>query len=49
VYVAKTDREKGLQKSLLLYHLPEERKNCLLALKECGREDAAAELFGRGR
>jgi len=48
VYVAKTDREKGLQKSLLLYHIPEQRKNCLLALKECGRENAAAELFGAG-
>ena len=48
VYVAKTDREKGLQKSLLLYHVPAERKNCLLALKECGREAAAAELFGAG-
>ncbi|MBJ6751980.1 YgiQ family radical SAM protein [Geomonas anaerohicana] len=47
VYVARTDREKGLQKSLLLYHVPEERKNCLAALKECGREDAAAELFGQ--
>ena len=46
VYVPRTDREKGLQKSLLLYHIPEERKNCLLALKECGREEAAAELFG---
>ena len=46
VYVPKTDREKGLQKSLLLYHVPEERKNCLLALKECGREAVAAELFG---
>jgi len=46
VYVPKTDREKGLQKSLLLYHVPEERKSCLLALKECGREAAAAELFG---
>ena len=46
VYVAKTDREKGLQKSLLLYHIPGERKNCLLALKECGREAAANELFG---
>ncbi|WP_224963301.1 YgiQ family radical SAM protein [Geomonas subterranea] len=46
VYVARTDREKGLQKSLLLYHVPEERKNCLAALKECGREDAAVELFG---
>ncbi|QWV92616.1 YgiQ family radical SAM protein [Geomonas oryzisoli] len=46
VYVARTDREKGLQKSLLLYHVSEEKKNCLAALKECGREDAAAELFG---
>jgi uncharacterized radical SAM protein YgiQ len=49
VYVAKTDREKGLQKSLLLYHVPEERKNCLQALRECRREDAAEELFGPGR
>jgi uncharacterized radical SAM protein YgiQ len=48
VYVPRTDREKGLQKSLLLYHLPEQRKNCLLALRECGREAAAAELFGAG-
>jgi uncharacterized radical SAM protein YgiQ len=48
IYVAKTDREKGLQKSLLLYHIPEQRKNCLLALKECGREAAAAQLFGSG-
>ena len=48
VYVAKTDREKGLQKSLLLYHVPEQRKNSLLALKECGREAAAAQLFGNG-
>ena len=49
VYVPKTDREKGLQKSLLLYHVPEERKSCLLALKECGREAVAAELFGARR
>ncbi|GFO70650.1 UPF0313 protein [Geomonas limicola] len=48
VYVAKTDREKGLQKALLLYHLPDQRKLCLEALRECGREDAAAELFGAG-
>ena len=46
IYVPKTDREKGLQKSLLLFHLPEERKSCLIALKECGRESAAAELLG---
>jgi uncharacterized radical SAM protein YgiQ len=45
VYVAKTDREKGLQKSLLLYHIPEERKSCLVALKEAGREADGAELF----
>ncbi|BCG48472.1 UPF0313 [4Fe-4S] protein YgiQ [Citrifermentans bremense] len=49
VYVAKSGREKGLQKSLLLYHVPEERKSCLQALRECGREDAAEELFGIGR
>ncbi|GAW68987.1 cobalamin-binding radical SAM domain-containing iron-sulfur cluster-binding oxidoreductase [Geoanaerobacter pelophilus] len=49
VYVAKSDREKGLQKSLLLYHVPEERKSCMQALRECGREDAAEELFGPGR
>jgi uncharacterized radical SAM protein YgiQ len=47
VYVAKTDREKGLQKALLLYHLPDQRKSCMQALRECGREDAADELFGR--
>lgn len=46
VYVARTDREKGLQKSLLLYHVPQERKSCLTAVAECGREDAATELFG---
>jgi uncharacterized radical SAM protein YgiQ len=46
VYVAKTDREKGLQKSLLLYHVPAERKNCLTALRECGRQTAEAELLG---
>jgi uncharacterized radical SAM protein YgiQ len=45
LYVARTDREKGLQKSLLLYHVPEERKSCLVALKECGREADAVELF----
>lgn len=49
VYVARSDREKGLQKALLLYHLPDQRKLCLQALKECGREAAADELFGAGR
>ncbi|HEY6838212.1 MAG TPA: YgiQ family radical SAM protein [Geobacteraceae bacterium] len=46
VYVARDDREKRLQKSLLLCHVPEERKYVLEALKKCRREDAAAELLG---
>lgn len=46
VYVARSDREKRLQKSLLLCHIAEERKNVMEALKVCGREDAARELLG---
>lgn len=46
VYVARSEREKRLQKSLLLYHLPEERTNILTALREANREDAACELLG---
>jgi len=45
VYVAKTDREKSLQKSLLLYHVPEEHGAVLKALKESGREAVAQELL----
>jgi uncharacterized radical SAM protein YgiQ len=45
VYVPRSDRDKLLQKALLLAHLPEERKNILAALKACGREAVAAELF----
>jgi uncharacterized radical SAM protein YgiQ len=44
VYVPRSDREKILQKALLLSHLPEERKNVMAALKGCGREAAATEL-----
>ncbi|MCM2356757.1 MAG: YgiQ family radical SAM protein [Geobacteraceae bacterium] len=44
VYVPRSDREKTLQKALLLSHIPEERKNIMAALKACGREAAAAEL-----
>lgn len=36
VYTATTDREKGLQKSLLLWHLPTERAKVCEALKELG-------------
>ncbi len=47
VYVARTDREKRLQKALLLYHLPGERASVVKALELAGRESAALELFPR--
>jgi uncharacterized radical SAM protein YgiQ len=46
VYVARSDREKGLQKALMLWHLPSERKKVMEALKELGREGDASALFG---
>jgi uncharacterized radical SAM protein YgiQ len=45
VFVARSDREKGLQKALLLWHLPDERKKVLEALRELGREDLAEHLL----
>lgn len=48
VHTAATDREKGLQKSLLLWHLPTERAKVLEALKELGREGEFSALFGEG-
>ncbi|MRR54815.1 MAG: YgiQ family radical SAM protein [Deltaproteobacteria bacterium] len=47
VYVAKSDREKSLQKSLLLYHLPQERAAILKALEAAGRKSVAQELLPR--
>jgi uncharacterized radical SAM protein YgiQ len=52
VYVPRSDREKGLQKALLLWHQPGERNKVLEALRELGREELAEELSGasgRGR
>lgn len=49
VYVARSDREKGLQKALLLWHQPSERSKVMEALKELGREGAAAALFGTSK
>lgn len=46
VYVARSDREKGLQKALLLWHRPAERPKVMEALRELGREDAAGMLLG---
>jgi uncharacterized radical SAM protein YgiQ len=48
VYVARSDREKRLQKALLLSHLPEERSHVLQALRACGREAVARELLVGG-
>ncbi|RNC69385.1 MAG: YgiQ family radical SAM protein [Desulfuromonadales bacterium] len=45
VSVARSDREKRLQKSLLLWHAPAERRTIMEALKACGREDVIATLF----
>lgn len=47
VHVPRSDREKRQQKALLLSHLPGERRNVMEALRACGREAAAGELFGR--
>jgi hypothetical protein len=47
--VARGDREKRLQKALLLWHQPEERSHVLEALRVCGREEAVSELLGGSR
>jgi uncharacterized radical SAM protein YgiQ len=44
VYVPAGDREKGLQKALVLWHQPGERNKVSEALRELGREDAAVML-----
>lgn len=45
VYVPCTDREKSLQRAILLHHLPEFHHKAREALREAGRED----LIGRGQ
>ncbi len=46
VYIPQGEKEKKLQKALLLWHLPEHRKDVLLALRQCHREDDAQALLG---
>ena len=48
VHVPRSDRERRLQKALLLSHLPENRGAVQEALKRCGRERDAALLLGDG-
>ncbi|MBU0716161.1 MAG: YgiQ family radical SAM protein [Verrucomicrobia bacterium] len=45
IYVARTDREKGLQRALLLCHKPEFHRKAREALRAAGRAD----LIGRGK
>ncbi len=47
LHVPRTTKEKRLQKSLLLYHKPEFKKDVLEALRLCKREDAAQRLFDK--
>jgi uncharacterized radical SAM protein YgiQ len=50
LHVVRSDREKRLQKALLLWHVPAERSAILQALQVAGREDATMELLGeKGR
>lgn len=45
VAVVRSAKELRLQKALLLWHLPENRSDVLLALRQCGREQVARELL----
>jgi uncharacterized radical SAM protein YgiQ len=45
LHVPRSEKEKRLQKALLLCHLPEHRRDVLQALKACGKEEAARELL----
>lgn len=45
LHIPRSVKEKRLQKALLLYHRPESKNDILEALRLCGREDAATQLF----
>lgn len=45
LHVPRSPKERRLQKALLLFHLPEQRRDVLEALRQCGREEATSELF----
>jgi radical SAM superfamily enzyme YgiQ (UPF0313 family) len=46
IYVPRSDREKGLQKALLLWHQASEQKKVFEALRELGKEGVGTELLG---
>jgi uncharacterized radical SAM protein YgiQ len=45
VHVPRSAKEKRLQKALLLWHLPENRKDVMVALRMCGREGEGRKLL----
>jgi uncharacterized radical SAM protein YgiQ len=45
VYIPRSANERRLQKAVLLWHLPESRRDILAALKQCGREKDAKLFF----
>ncbi len=47
IHVAKTTKERRLQKALLLFHKEEYKKDILEALKICNQEEVAKELLGK--
>ena len=48
VYVAKTLEEKKMQRALIHYNRPENRKTVIAALKKAGREDLIPVLLSSG-
>jgi uncharacterized radical SAM protein YgiQ len=48
MYVARGDKERRLQKLLLLWHLPEEVAKAVAMLKQMGRADLAAQMGASG-
>ncbi len=48
VHVPRNAKERRLQKALLLWHLPEHRKDVITALKECHREELIGEFSSHG-
>ena len=48
VHVPRNTKERRLQKALLLWHLPEHRKDVITALRECHREELISELTTPG-
>ncbi|MGN1144534.1 MAG: YgiQ family radical SAM protein [Anaerovoracaceae bacterium] len=49
VYVAKTLEEKKMQRALIHYNRPENRKTVIAALKKAGREDLIPVLLSSGK